>query len=78
MAYLVSTGSHYHWVKKITASTYGGGALKLTLHGDPDASPVQFYEAVITIFTDDDALTERLIKAINGAAAAPAEEAEAA
>lgn len=67
-AYLISTGTHYHWVKQITASTYGDGALKLTLRGDPEVSQIQFNEAEITIFTDDVALTDRLIAAINGAA----------
>lgn len=79
MSYRISTNAHYHWVKKITASTYGNGALKITLHGEPDASEIQFNEAEITIFTDDVDLTDRLIKAINGAATVPSvEESEAA
>lgn len=69
--YIISTGAHYHWVKTIAASTTGRGALKLTLRGDPTAAEHQFNEAEITIFTNDVALTARLIKAINGAAAEP-------
>jgi hypothetical protein len=65
---MISTGAHYHWVKSITASTHGSGALKLTLRGRDDESFQQFNEADITIFTDDIELTERLIAAINGAA----------
>lgn len=76
MNYHISTGVHYHWVRKISARTNGNGALRLTLHGDPDASTVQFNEAEITIFTDDVELTDRLIKAINGAAIAPVAVAE--
>lgn len=63
---IISTGAHYHWVKKIVASTHGAGALKLTLRGDPTVTEHQFNEAEITIFTDDVDLTERLIEAING------------
>lgn len=63
--YIISTGAHYHWVRKITASTHGDGVLRLTLHGDRDANDLQFNEAEITIFTDDVDLTERLIKAIS-------------
>jgi len=73
MAYMVSTCAHYHWVKKVTASTHGNGALKLTLHGETDASDVQFNEADITIFTDDIALTARLVEAINSVSRAPSE-----
>jgi hypothetical protein len=68
MALMISTGAHYHWVKTISASTHGSGALKLTLHGESDESFQQFNDAEITIFTDDVELTERLIAAINGAA----------
>ena len=68
MALMISTGAHYHWVKRITASTYGQGALKLTLHGEQDEGFQQFNDAEITVFTDDVALTERLVAAINGAA----------
>lgn len=63
--YIISAGAHYHWVKKIVASTTGAGALKLTLKGDPNAAELQFNEAEITIFTDDVDLTARLIAAIN-------------
>lgn len=68
MALMISTGAHYHWVKAISADTHGGGALKITLHGDADEDFQQFNQAEITIFTDDAELTERLIAAINGAA----------
>jgi DNA-binding protein YbaB len=68
MALMISTGAHYHWVKSISASTHGSGALKLTLHGGRDETFQQFNEAEITVFTDDEALTDRLIAAINGAA----------
>lgn len=68
MALMISTGIHFHWVKSISAGTYGNGALKITLHGDLDENMQQFNEAEITVFTDDVALTERLIAAINGAA----------
>lgn len=71
MALMISTGAHYHHVRSISACTHGDGVLKLTLHGDSDASDTQFNDAEITVFTDDVALTERLIKAINGAAEAP-------
>jgi hypothetical protein len=72
MAYLISTGIHYHWIRKITASTHGNGALKLTLHGDSDASDCQFNEAEITVFTEDVAMVERLIEAINAVKPTPA------
>lgn len=79
MALMISTGAHYHWVKTISADTHGSGALKLTLHGDTDENFQQFNQAEITIFTDDVALTERLIAAINGAAkTTEAEQSEAA
>lgn len=79
MALMVSTGAHYHWVKSIEASTYGNGALKLTLHGEPDDSFQQFNAAEITIFTDDEDLTARLVAAINGATKPPVvEQSEAA
>lgn len=74
--YIISTGAHYHWVKKIVASTHGDGALKLTLKGDPEAAELQFNEAEITIFTDDVDLTARLIKAINAVNAEMAEQRE--
>ncbi len=64
---MISASTNYHWVKSISASTTGSGALKLTMRGNSDF-PYQFNEAEITIFTDDAALTERLIAAINGAA----------
>ncbi|MCK1430869.1 hypothetical protein [Bradyrhizobium sp. 87] len=67
-ALMISTGAHYHWVKAIEASTHGGGALKLTLHGGADEDFQQFNQAEITVFTDDADLVERLIAAINGAA----------
>lgn len=70
-AQMISTGAHYHWVKTISASTYGNGVLKLELHGARDAKADQFNMAEITVFTDDVALTERLVEAINGAAAKP-------
>lgn len=72
MAYLISTGSHYHWVREITASTHGNGALKLTLHGDRDASDCQFNEAEVTIFTEDAAMVDRMIEAINAIKPTPA------
>lgn len=68
MALMISSGAHYHHVRSITASTHGNGALTLTLHGDADASPEQFNDAEVTVFTDDVDLTARLIAAINGAA----------
>jgi DNA-binding protein YbaB len=68
MALMISTGAHYHWVKAISASTHGNGALKLTLRGESDDTHQQFNEAEITIFTDDVELTKRLVAAINGAA----------
>jgi D-lyxose ketol-isomerase len=70
MALTIATGAHYHWVKSISAMTHGNGALKITLHGERDETSQQFNEAEITVFTDDVALTERLIAAINGAAKA--------
>jgi len=75
MALMISTGSHYHHVKSIFAHTYGDGALRLTLRGNSDASDMQANEVDITVFTDDVALTERLIAAINGASEAPTPEA---
>jgi DNA-binding protein YbaB len=66
---IISTSAHYHWVKKIVASTNGDGVLKLTIEGDQSVSNRSFNQAEILIFTDDVALTERLIKAINDAAA---------
>lgn len=72
MAYLISTGAHYHWVRSITAHTHGNGALHLTLRGDAGASDTQFNEAEITIFTDNAVLTDRLVKAINDVAELPA------
>lgn len=67
-ALMVTSSSNYHWVKTISAHTNGDGVLSLTLHGDSEAIDGQFNQAEITVFTDDVALTERLIKAINGAA----------
>jgi len=67
-ALMISTGAHYHWVKSISASTHGDGALKLTLQGAEDEDFQQFNQAEITIFTDDERLVDRLIAAINGAA----------
>jgi DNA-binding protein YbaB len=68
---IVSTTINYHWIKKIVASTNGGGVLKLTLEGDQSVSDCSFNQAEILIFTDDDDLTGRLIEAINNAAAKP-------
>lgn len=68
MAHWIATGAHYHNVKRITAGTHGAGALKLELWGDEDGES-QFNLAEVTIFTDDEDLTERLMAAINGAAA---------
>jgi DNA-binding protein YbaB len=68
MALMISTSANYHWVKAISASTHGDGALKLTFHGDRGANSCQFNEAEVTVFTDDVELTARLIAAINGAA----------
>jgi hypothetical protein len=65
MAYMISTSANYHWVKTISASTYGDGVLKLTFHGDRAANDAQFNDAEVTVFTDDVELTERLIEAIN-------------
>jgi len=72
-ALMISTGTHYHWVKSISAATFGGGALRLTLRGEQSESFQQFNEAEIVIFTDDAELTERLIAAIN-AASSPVEQ----
>lgn len=76
MALMISTTANYHWVKKISAHTHGGGALTLTLHGDCEADSCQFNQSEIVVFTDDVALTERLIAAINGAAEKPKAAAE--
>jgi hypothetical protein len=78
-ALMVSTCAHYHWVKSISASTHGNGALKLTLHGENDENFQQFNQAEVTVFLDDEALADRLIAAINGAATpATSEQSEAA
>lgn len=69
---MIVTSTNYHWVKKIVASTYGDGALKLTMHGDPKANEWQSNIAEINVFTDDVELTERLITAINGVVASEA------
>jgi D-lyxose ketol-isomerase len=60
----IATGAHYHHVKRITAGTHGNGVLKLELWGAKD-SDSQFNMAEITLFTDDEALTDRLVAAIN-------------
>lgn len=75
--YLVSTSANYHWVRKIVASTNGAGVLKLTLEGDQSVSECSFNQAEILVFLDDFRLTDRLIEAINIAAAAPAEKCDA-
>lgn len=74
MGYLISAGASYHWVRQISASTHGDGVLKLTLHGDRDASEIQFNRAEVLIFTDDVEMTSRMVAAINGAAKAREEE----
>ncbi len=68
MAYAISVGAYYHWIKRIEATPPSDGVLKLTLHGDPDATPDQNNSAEILIFMEDQALVDRLVKAINGAA----------
>lgn len=65
-ALMISTSANYHWVRSISAHTNGGGVLTLTLRGDRDAESTQYNQCDICIFTDDVALTERLIAAING------------
>ena len=64
----ISTSANYHWVERISAHTNGNGVLKLNLHGNSGVSATQFNYVEINIFTDDVELTDRLIKAINGAA----------
>ena len=68
MAYMISTTLNVHWATRIEASSGTEGTLKLTIHGDPAASTEQYNIAEVTIFTEDKALVERLITAINGAA----------
>lgn len=78
MAYLIAAGAHYHWVRKITASTHGNGVLKLTLHGDADALDEQFNQVEVTVFTDDVEMVDRLIAAINSVEPTRTPEVEAA
>jgi hypothetical protein len=68
MAFMVSSGSNYHYVRRISAESNTDGVLKLVLHGDEDVSDIQFNYAEVLIFTDDQAMVDRLIAAINGAA----------
>lgn len=74
---MISTSANYHWIKGVTASTYGDAALKLTFRGDPKAREDQFNEAEVTLFMEDAALVDRLIAAINGAAVDPEQTSEA-
>lgn len=55
-----------HWAKGISARTIGtsGAPLILTIHGEDTEG--QHNEAEITIYTDNPALTEGLVAAING------------
>jgi hypothetical protein len=62
---MISTSASFHWVKKVTAETNSDGVLKLIVHGDPDVSDCQFNQAEILIFTEDAAMVDRLVKAIN-------------
>ncbi|MHB8272013.1 hypothetical protein [Bradyrhizobium sp.] len=66
--YMISTSTNFHWVRKIVAGTNGDGVLKLTFEGDPEVSDCQYNHAEVMVFTDDIALVDRLIGAINGAA----------
>jgi hypothetical protein len=63
----VLTNLHVHHVRQITAySTFSlGSPLVLKLIGDDGTL------SLVTIFTDNDALTKRMIDAINAATAEP-------
>ena len=65
MSYRISTCANYHWVKRIEAATHGNGALKLILWGGGDTD-LQFDQAEITVFMDDQQLVDRIVAAING------------
>lgn len=65
MSYRIATCTNYHWVKRIEAATHGNGALKLILWGGGDTD-LQFDQAEITVFMDDQQLVDRIVAAING------------
>lgn len=64
MSYRIATCANYHWVKRIEAATHGNGALKLILWGGGDTD-LQFDQAEITVFMDDQQLVDRFVAAIN-------------
>jgi hypothetical protein len=66
--YMVTTTVNYHWVRRISAHSNTDGVLTIILHGDPNATDEQFNKSELVVFLDDDALTQRLVKAINAAA----------
>jgi hypothetical protein len=72
MGLFLTSGTHYHSVTKITASSYDGKALKLTLHGDSSASDEQHNQAEIVLFTEDPGMVGQLIEAINKILPTPA------
>ena len=72
MALFLTAGIHFHSVTNITARSYDGKALKLTVHGDSSASEEQFNQAEIVLFTEDSAMVGQLIEAINKILPTPA------
>jgi hypothetical protein len=78
MPIIVSSANH-HYIERIEARVGIPGTLKLTLHGDPDVIPSQTNATEINIFFVEEtyanlALVDRLVVAINGAAAPLTEE----
>jgi len=65
MAYMISTGASFHWVKRVTAETNTIGVLKLTFHGE-EVNDEQFNHAEVVVFTEDPEMVKRLVAAING------------
>jgi hypothetical protein len=66
MAYTISTSSNFHWIERVEAVSNTAGCLKLVLHG-ADFLPDNANTAEVLIFSDDHAMVERLVAAINGA-----------
>ena len=68
MAYMISTATNIHWVQRVEARSNTPGVFTLSFWGNPAASDEQNNCAEVTVFTEDQALVDRLVAAINGAA----------
>lgn len=61
----IYAGHHFHHVARVSAYTNGSAVLTILLHGHEGHG---LNEGEVKVFLEDEALVDRLVKAINNAA----------